>query len=128
MKKYLEELKTLNLPIGMFAVFGSAPLGIRGLREVRDLDIIVKKDLWNELSKKHIVIDKNGACIELGNIEIWEKWDPWFDDVDKLIDDAEIIGEFPFVKLKYVLRWKQAMNREKDQEDIKLIEEYLAKE
>jgi hypothetical protein len=29
------------------------------------------------------------------------------------------------VKLDYVIQWKQAMGREKDHKDLKLIEEYL---
>ena len=47
--KYLDELAKLGLPKYQFAIFGSGPMGIRGLRECDDLDIIVKPDLWNKL-------------------------------------------------------------------------------
>jgi len=41
-----------------------------------------------------------------------------------LIDNAEIIKNFPFVQLKYVVEWKMKSGREKDIKDVKLIEEY----
>jgi len=60
-------------------------------------------------------------------VEIFATWQPWFADVNKLIDEAEIIQGFPFVKLEYVLDWKRKFAREKDLVHVKLIEEYLAK-
>ena len=42
--RYLDEVKRLNLPKDKFAIFGSGPIAIRGLREARDIDLIVKKD------------------------------------------------------------------------------------
>ncbi len=47
--RLLTELKTLNLPLGHFAIFGSAPLAIRGLRDSHDLDIIVSDELYEDL-------------------------------------------------------------------------------
>jgi len=43
--KYLNELKELNLPKESFAVFGSGPMAVRDMREINDLDLIVKSDL-----------------------------------------------------------------------------------
>ncbi len=40
-KELFKKVKNLNLPIGDYALFGSAPMGIRGLRECHDIDIIV---------------------------------------------------------------------------------------
>ena len=50
---YLAELKALNLPLGHYAIFGSGPLAVRGIREAADLDIIVSESLWKELLPKH---------------------------------------------------------------------------
>ncbi|MFA5173611.1 MAG: hypothetical protein WC438_00330 [Candidatus Pacearchaeota archaeon] len=119
----LKELNKLNLPKNQFAVFGSGPLTIRGIRENKDIDIIVKKDLWDKLIKKYQIIDFKKIDIE--NIEIYKDWKPWFNDVDKLIDDADIFNGIRFVKLKYVLKWKEEFGREKDKKDIKLIKKYL---
>ncbi|GAF93599.1 unnamed protein product, partial [marine sediment metagenome] len=51
--KYLDELKRLDLPKDKYAIFGSGPLAIRGLRENRDLDIIVKPELWEKLVNEY---------------------------------------------------------------------------
>jgi len=45
MMKYLDELKSLNLPKDKFAIFGSGPLAIRNMRENKDIDIIVNREL-----------------------------------------------------------------------------------
>lgn len=121
--KYLDELKKLNLPKDKFAVFGSGPMAIRGIRETNDVDIVVKQDLWKEIVKKHPMIKEN--LVQIGNISIYKDWLPWFDDTDFLIDQADIISGLRFVKLEYVLKWKRMIDREKDRKDIKLIEEFL---
>ena len=66
---------------------------------------------------------KHNANI-IGNIEIFNNWLP-FKDINVLIDSADIIEGFRFVKLEYVLEWKKFLGREKDLIDIKLIENYL---
>ena len=120
---YLDELTQLNLPADQFAVFGSGPLAIRNLRKSNDIDLIVKEKLWQKLSQKYKVEDKNK--IQIGHIEIYKDWQPWFDNINELIDTADIFNYIRFVKLDYVLKWKQQMNRVKDQQDIKLIKKYL---
>ena len=84
--KYLQELKQLNLPADQFAVFGSGPLAIRNIRESNDIDLIVKEKLWQKLSQKYKVEDNKK--IQIGKIEIYKDWQPWFGDVDHLIDTA----------------------------------------
>lgn len=120
--KYREELKKLNLPQEKFAIFSSGCLAVRNLRENKDIDIIVKEDLWQELSKKHCLNEK--GHIDIGNIEVCRKI-LYLENIDNLIDDAEIIGGFRFVKLDPLLKWKKLMSREKDIMDIELIEGYL---
>lgn len=120
--KYLIELKRLKLPKDMFAIFGSGPLAIRNLRENRDLDIIVKSELWDKLKDMHPLKKKD--VIKIGNIEVYKDWKPCFNDVDELIDNADIIEGLRFVNLKSVLKWKKFRNLEKDKKDIGLIEDY----
>lgn len=43
---FLDELQSLKLSTEKFAIFGSGPIAVRGIRESEDLDIIVKQDLW----------------------------------------------------------------------------------
>ncbi|MBU4162487.1 hypothetical protein KJ859_02815 [Patescibacteria group bacterium] len=133
-KKQLAELKKLNLPKDKFAIFGSGPLAINGIRDSEDIDIIVKSDVWDELAKKYPKeLEKEyshlekGKLIKIGEIEIYKNWEPWFDDVNLLIDDSDIFEGIRFVKLNYVLEWKKKYGREKDQKDVQLIEEYMEK-
>jgi len=124
-EKLLDELKKLALPEDKYAVIGSGPLTVRGVRDSNDIDIIVKADLWKELSKKYSPEKmKNNSVIRIGGIEIYDNWLPWFDDVNVLIDDADIFGRIRFVKLKYILEWKKAHGREKDKRDVMLINRY----
>jgi hypothetical protein len=68
----LEELKTLNLPKGTYAIFGSGPLAVRGLREARYLDIIVKDEIYKQLCLRYPDHIKTQPvnCIQIGHLEI----------------------------------------------------------
>jgi len=121
--KYLEELKNLGLPADQFAVFGSGSLAIRGLRENKDIDVIVKEHLWQRLADDFSAI--NSKEVVVGNISFFNNWLPWFDDVDALIDGADIIDGLRFVTLENVVSWKTDLAREKDLSDVALIKKYL---
>ena len=124
--KYLDELKNLNLPVGKFAIFGSGPMAVRGMRESHDLDVIVKKDVWEDLLEKYPeCLQKNPVCLKIGNAEVYNSWINLSVDIDELIDTAETIENFPFVKLEYVIEWKKKFGREKDIKDLELIEKYF---
>ncbi|MBN1779221.1 MAG: hypothetical protein JW816_03315 [Candidatus Buchananbacteria bacterium] len=118
-------IKKLNLPVGTFAIFGSGPMAVRGIRESHDIDLIVRTSVWNDLSARHEVIGENKNLIKIGNIEIWKDRVNLSDKIDEMIDNAEIINDLPFVKLSYLLEWKKFMNRDKDKKDIILIKQYL---
>jgi len=58
MKSLLKELRKLNLPEGEFAVFGSGPMAIRGIRPAGDLDLIVTPAVWDFLLKRGYKIEE----------------------------------------------------------------------
>ena len=127
-KELFQKAKDLQLPIGQYALFGSTPLGVRNLRDCHDVDIIVTEDLWNKFKNENweiITVNDGVQKLSKDDIEILKNWYPGEWDVNKLIEEAEIIDELPFVKLEEVLKWKKLFNREKDQKDIKIIEEFL---
>jgi len=133
MIKFLDELKDLNLPSGQYAIFGSGPLAVRNLREANDLDLIVKQKLWDKLTQKYSIQTKEtakGAVISIntGNIEVYKDWLNLTPKINEMINNAEIINNLPFVKLDYVIEWKTYMGRDKDKNDLKLIEEYIKKQ
>ncbi|MHB8831313.1 MAG: hypothetical protein ACYC44_04335 [Patescibacteria group bacterium] len=124
MLPYLDELKQLNLPSKQYAIFGSGPLAIRGIREARDVDVLVKKDLWDSLAKIYPPNEK-GNGLMIGHVELFSKWEPFDLNVDELIDTAETIENLPFVRMEYVIEWKKHVSRDKDKKDLGLIEEYF---
>jgi len=122
-----EELRRLHLPPGQFAVFGSGPMGIRGLRHIQDVDIIVRPELWQKLAAQYPVQDHEHGLkrIQIGNIEILNGWYPDVGPIEELVDESEIIADIPFVRLHSVLQWKRLRGQPKDINDIELIEEYF---
>ena len=127
-KNLFQRVKELKLPIGRYALFGSAPLGIRGLKDCYDIDIIVTEDLWNEYKEKNWktkIMTHGSQYLWNDGIELWKDWKPGQWDIEQLIREAEIIDELPFVKLEKVLEWKKLSGREKDLKDIEIIEKFL---
>jgi len=123
-----QRVRDLKLPIGKYALFGSAPLGIRKLRNCCDVDIIVTEDLWKECQKVGLdfkVMPSGSPCLFRDKIEIFKDWQPGHWDIQKLINEAEIIDGLPFVKIQRVLEWKKLGGREKDLKDIEIIEKFL---
>jgi len=123
-----KKVKELNLPMGKYALFGSAPMGIRGHKDCADIDIIVTEDLWNEYVDKNWEIrtmPHGSQYLCNDKIELWKDWRPGQWNIEQLIKEAEVINGLPFVKLGKVLEWKKMIVREKDLEDIKIIEKFL---
>lgn len=126
----LKQLKELNLPSDQFAVTSSGPMAVRGIREARDLDIVVTDELWTEISKKYPIIPKD-LCdtLQIGDIEVLGNFsknpDSGIATVDQQVDTADIIDGVRFVNLDLIIKFKQTLGREKDLKDIALIKEYL---
>lgn len=100
-------VKELKLPVGKYALFGSAPLGIRGMKDCHDIDVIVTEDLWNEFKDRENWKTKkfNDRFLYLVNdsVELWKDWGPGQWNIGQLIQEAEIIDGLPFVKLERAL-------------------------
>lgn len=130
--KLLEELEKLKIPKDKMAITSSGPLGIRSLREIEDLDIIVCPEVWNKLIQEYpITKEDNFESIYIGNIQVLGRgsWftDPNYGSVKDDINNADIINENRYVKLDKILTIKRLKKRDKDIKDVKLIEEYLEK-
>jgi len=119
----LQELDELNLPKKDYAITGSGPLAIRGLRKANDVDVVVRQALWKSLLKKFVPYDEKH--IRVGNIEMWGDFINLTHRLDDVIDSSETIDGYPFVTLQDTLSWKMFLNREKDQKDIMMIKKLL---
>lgn len=136
-RKKMSAIRELNLPIGEYAITGSGALGIRYLREINDIDIIVTLGLWNTLVKKYGMTNENdvnkvvfpGEVVEAfcGDISFYaDKKDVNAPSLAERIEKAEMIDGLPFESLEHVLYYKRKMSREKDLKDISIISKIMS--
>lgn len=129
-----EALKKLKLPLDQYAITGSGPLGIRNLRKISDIDIVVSSELKNAITKKYGVTD-DGKVQKVvfpgGSITAFWKGsfytqpqDPQAPTTEEIILRAEIIEGLPFASLEDILYFKRKMKRDKDLNDIALVEKW----
>jgi hypothetical protein len=129
--EFFEKVKELGLPSGSYAIFGSGPMAVRGLRECGDIDLIVTDELFEEYKSASgwELKDVGGReILAKDGVEMGPGWWPGEWDIEQLIEDADIIENLPFVRLVEVLKWKRLAKREKDLKDIEIIEDYFKKQ
>lgn len=128
----MQKLLSLDLPTKDYAVFGSAPMALHGLKNLEnDIDVIARGEAWEKAKQSRFPEEspmRFGNFLKLfdGKVEIYHCWfpkDAW--NVDELIDGAEIVDGIRYVRLDKVLEYKKYRNSPKDISDIKLIEDYL---
>jgi hypothetical protein len=130
-----QRVRELNLPLGRYAITSSGPMGVREIREIGDIDLVVDDDLWNELSAAYPVIQEHGATkIRISHdIEVLSEGsfsgpgEAAQPSVAEQIAQADIIEGLPFVSLHHVLYIKRQMKREKDERDIAALERFLGR-
>lgn len=121
-------LRTLDLPLGDHAVFGSGPLIVRGIIEAtNDLDVVARGAAWDRacVLGELVLLPDHGvqvASFDGGAITVGTTWAYGEIDVDEVIDTAEVIAGVPFARLEYVVAYKQAAARPKDHEHLRLLE------
>ena len=129
-----KEIEHLDLPTGDYVVLGSGVLAALGIRDIADVDLLVRPRLFDQLRERgweYGTLDYDGRVRErltFGEAEAFK--DFWYGDQnpdpEELIAHAEIIKGVPFLPLAELLKIKHALNRPKDHSDITLIENYLA--
>ena len=133
-REKFSNLRSLQLPIEHYAVIGSGPLGIRNLKVIGDIDIIVTPKLWSFLAEKYGITEENGVrkiVLPGGVVEAFGEdsfftvpTDPRAPTMASSIKNAEIIDGLPFDSLDNVLYYKRREAREKDIKDILIIEQW----
>ena len=126
-----EFVRSLDLPAGAYAVFGSGPLIVRGIVEAtNDLDIICRGEAWERVRQVGEIssFDDDNECVNLleGRITFGVTWKYGAFDLDELIDTAEIIDGLPFVRLEHVVVYKRAADRPKDRAHLEQMGRSLA--
>jgi hypothetical protein len=132
-RRLLELVEKHELDRRDFVIFGSGPLLAHGIRhEIEDLDVVARGAVWERVVEYGIpgAGEINGARLALfcdGLIQFSRGWisEDW--DADDLIDRAETIEGLPFTPLGDVLKYKRALGRPKDHDDIKALEGLLGR-
>lgn len=103
-------------------------MGVRGLREIDDVDLIVTKSQWDALASEHQVLPHEHGIdrLQIGDVEVLSGWYPDVGPVGELIANAEMIDGLPFVRLGKVVEWKTKYGRPKDVEDLQRIRSFLS--
>ena len=122
----LDMVRSLELPVGDYAIFGSGPLIVRGIIEAtNDLDIIARGETWDRVRRVGEIstFDDDNECVSLfdGQITFGVTWKYGSFDLDELIDTAELIDELPFVRMEHVIAYKEAADRPKDRQHIAVL-------
>lgn len=132
MENIVEKIKTLNLPPEQYVIIGSGPLAVLGIRQAADIDISVLPELhkklresgeWKEEERyKKIFLMKDGVEI---NPEL--SWPGYNTSTAEAIKSAMFIDGIPFMNLQELKKFKLTLGRDKDIEDVGLIDNYLQK-
>lgn len=123
-KEIIERLENFELDKTQYWVITGSAMVLYGLREnTHDIDLGCSKELADELMTQGYpveLLEDGTRKITIGeNIEIFENW---------IWDEVVIVDSIPVISLKGLLEMKKRLGREKDERDIKLIEEFLAKQ
>ncbi len=127
MNSLFDRVKSLKLPEGDFAIFGSGPLIVREIVPAsNDLDIICRGRAWDYIrgvGEAEYLTEYNVDIVTMfdGSLTFGNKWGIGAFDTDELIDNAEIIDGLPFVRLEYVAKYKKISKRPKDLQHLQAL-------
>ena len=119
--EYLKKLDELNLNKNDYCIIASGTMLMHGLCDsCNDIDIRVSKETFQKLLDKYHMKQSTryDYVYELNNeIDVNCK------NFNR--DDIEFVDGYPTEKLEIQLKWMLENNRPKDQEKIKIINDYL---
>ena len=132
---FADKVKALNLPLDQIIVIGSGILDQLGIRPASDIDLAASSDLMKKLSEESgdwlKKFDDNQRFYFVkddGSAEVWDGWE--FNG--QVVGYGELLSQsveydgVRFVNLEFLSRWKKWRSREKDVQDVKLIDEWRA--
>lgn len=125
----VSKVKSLNLPKGSYVVYGAAPLAAVGLRETNDIDLLVSGEIFKQLKERGWKMINKGPNDTPLTREVFEAHDTWSfsaynPTLEDLLKNSFEVDGVPFASLGDVRKWKTATGRQKDLDDIKLIDSY----
>lgn len=129
-----DELRKLNFPTEQFIVVGSGIMAAKGIRDAYDLDIIVSQELFDSCKNSGWELKPwtrsgrpgkdwlKGDNVDLMIICQCGEEDLYLEDLKK---EGEKVNGVWFLSLKQLIKFKREYGRQKDFDDIALMEKYL---
>lgn len=130
-----DKLNKLNLNIDNSVVIGSGILQALGVRESKDIDLVISQDEYNRLKESKdftVEINQYGKEVLTGDLfEIVTGWEVLDKDYkfNDLKENSVVIDDVRYITLDFLYQikdsWlKKGKARPKDLVDLKLIENY----
>ena len=122
-------VQAIDLPPSEYVVIGSGVLNAVGLRESRDIDLVVSEQAFAELRQRPgwKLTQKHGEpCLEKDDFEVWLDWGPDMPDFKTMFREALVVRGLHFASFETVMRFKRLHPTDKNLRDIVLIEQYLS--
>lgn len=123
-----KKVQGLNLPAGSYMVVGSGIMNVLGIRESEDIDLLVSEKTFSVIVSRGWRAEtlKDGTIkLTDGVFDCVRDW--YGKSFEEMINRAEYIDDLAYMRLNDVCEWKQALGRQKDIADLRLIEEYYLK-
>lgn len=132
---FVERVKELGLPLDQIIIIGSGILDQLGIRQSTDIDVAVDRATLEKIAgdsdwAEKLDTNQRRYLVKCdGSAEIWDGWeiDGRIVEYDELLDYAVEYDGVKFVNLDFLRRWKNWRGREKDIQDVRLIDEWRAK-
>lgn len=129
LQSFLHIFAKLGLSRDEYVIFGSSPMSARGLREPDDFDMLLKPEVFARLENidgwEKREVRSGQYCLtnpDFVDMEFFEKWGPGDWENDEIFQNSELISGFRFASLADVKKYKKILNREKDRQDIEILE------
>lgn len=124
-----ERFFELCLPADQCVVIGSGVLDALDLRPSADIDLVVSPLLFETLTRSGEWRHERRYGEEVllkGSTEAWLSWtNGGVSNFTELYEGGVTIGGVVFANPRSVLNWKKTKGRQKDLDDVQLLEEYL---
>jgi hypothetical protein len=120
-------LAALSLPRRDFAISGSAALYARGLLdEIGDVDVVARGEAWTRAAALGEVTlapywPVHQVVLHDGAVEVLDGWFPELWDVNRIIDEADVVEGFRCIRVEVVAETKAMLLRPRDEEHLRLL-------
>lgn len=121
----ISTLKQYDFNPDDYIVLSTGAMVMHGIKDsANDIDLAVSERLYNELLEKYdcacFEYESNGKMVKYCSFENFDFGLNYFDK-----ENVDIVCGIPIQSISSILDLKRKLNRDKDINDIKLIEEYM---